>query len=62
MTHNLEIFKYIETHYNTKRVHSTSGYQSPIDFEKKLQKPLYNLLGLFYLCFMTIVPPIVTKY
>lgn len=30
------IFKYIEMYYNTKRIHSTLGYLSPIDFEKRL--------------------------
>ena len=30
----MEIFKYIETYYNTKRIHSALGYQSPRDFEK----------------------------
>ncbi|BAQ25293.1 transposase for insertion sequence elementIS904 [Streptococcus troglodytae] len=30
----LEIFKYIETYYNPKRIHSALGYQSPIEFEK----------------------------
>ena len=31
-----EIFKYIETYYNTKRMHSAFGYLSPADFEKVL--------------------------
>ncbi|TPR55062.1 IS3 family transposase, partial [Enterococcus sp. OL5] len=31
----MEIFKYIETYYNTKRIHSALDYQSPRDFEKK---------------------------
>lgn len=30
----MEIFKYIATYYNTKRIHSALGYQSPKDFEK----------------------------
>ncbi|MFK4936591.1 IS3 family transposase [Lactococcus garvieae] len=29
-----EIFKYIETYYNTKRMHSALDYKSPRDFEK----------------------------
>lgn len=29
----MDIFKYIETYYNTKRIHSASGYLSPYDFE-----------------------------
>ncbi|MDT2874434.1 IS3 family transposase, partial [Lactococcus lactis] len=29
-----EIFKYIETYYNTKRMHSGLDYNSPKDFEK----------------------------
>ena len=28
----LDIFKYIETYYNTKRIHSALGYLSPNDF------------------------------
>ncbi|MBP2100491.1 putative transposase [Enterococcus rivorum] len=31
----LEIFKYIETYYNTKRLHSALSYQSLKDFEKQ---------------------------
>lgn len=30
------IFEYIEMYYNIKRTHSTLGYLSPFDFEKKL--------------------------
>ncbi len=30
----MEIFKYIETYYNTKCIHSALGYQTPKDFEK----------------------------
>lgn len=33
-----EIFKYIETYYNTKRMHSALGYLTPTDFEKMLTK------------------------
>ncbi|MEJ9262982.1 IS3 family transposase, partial [Bacillus thuringiensis] len=29
-----EIFKYIELYYNTKRMHSSLDYLSPIEFEK----------------------------
>ncbi|MGX9825352.1 IS3 family transposase [Lactococcus lactis] len=29
-----EILKYIETYYNTKRMHSALDYKSPNDFEK----------------------------
>ena len=31
---SIEIFKYIETYYNTKRIHSALGYQTPKDFAK----------------------------
>lgn len=30
----LSIFEYIEVFYNKKRIHSTLGYLSPVDFEK----------------------------
>jgi putative transposase len=30
----MEIFTYIKTYYNTKRIHSALDYQSPKDFEK----------------------------
>ena len=33
----IEIFKYIETYYNTKRIHSSLGYLSPVEYE--MQKP-----------------------
>nr|WP_255575523.1 IS3 family transposase [Caproiciproducens faecalis] len=29
----MDIFKYIETYYNTKRIHSALGWLSPIQFE-----------------------------
>ncbi len=29
-----EIFKYIEMYYNRKRMHSSLGYKSPVDYEK----------------------------
>ena len=31
-----EVFKYIETWYNMKRLHSTLGYRSPIEFETEM--------------------------
>ncbi|MBX6381045.1 MAG: IS3 family transposase [Thermoflavifilum aggregans] len=33
-----EIFKYIEMYYNTQRIHSSLGYQSPHEFEKQFEK------------------------
>jgi len=32
-----EIYKYIETWYNSKRLHSTLGYRSPVEFEEAEQ-------------------------
>lgn len=31
----MDIFKYIETYYNTKRIHSALGYLSPTEFESQ---------------------------
>lgn len=33
----LEIFSYIEGYYNLRRLHSSLGYKSPIEFEKELE-------------------------
>lgn len=33
-----EIFEFIEMYYNTKRLHSSLGYLSPNEYEKKLQQ------------------------
>ena len=35
-----EIFRYIESYYNNHRKHSTLGYLSPAQFEKKYEKSL----------------------
>jgi len=32
----IEIFKYIELYYNTKRIHSALGYVSPVQYEKEI--------------------------
>lgn len=32
-----EIFEYIECYYNRKRIHSSIGYYSPVDFEENLK-------------------------
>lgn len=33
----LEIFSYIEGYYNLRRLHSSLGYKTPIEFEMELQ-------------------------
>ena len=33
----LEIFSYIEGYYNLRRLHSSLGYKSPIEFERELE-------------------------
>ncbi|MDP3981380.1 MAG: IS3 family transposase, partial [Chlamydiota bacterium] len=30
-----KIFEYVEMYYNTRRAHSTLGYLSPFDYEKR---------------------------
>lgn len=35
----LEIFTYIATYYNRKRLHSTLGYKTPLEFETEAQRP-----------------------
>ena len=32
-----DIFEYIEVFYNRKRLHSTNGYWSPVDYEEMQQ-------------------------
>ena len=40
------IFEYIEVFYNRKRLHSTLGYQSPVEYERiRLTKPSVHLIG-----------------
>jgi len=36
----LALFDYIETFYNRKRLHSSLGYQSPVEFEQALEHPI----------------------
>lgn len=33
----LEMFEYIEVYYNKKRLHSTLGYMSPVEYEEKMK-------------------------
>lgn len=37
-----EIFEYIECYYNRNRIHSSIGYDSPVDFEENLKKSTFN--------------------
>ena len=50
--HVLEVFAYLETFYNRKRLHSTSGYVSPAEFEARNQPSstvtVHNEEGTFY--------------
>jgi transposase InsO family protein len=43
------IFEYIETFYNYKRIHSANGYISTMTYEKQYQQgqlnPLYRVKG-----------------
>ena len=35
----MDVFDYIERFYNSKRRHSTIGYLSPMEFERKADSP-----------------------
>lgn len=37
-----ELFEYIECYYNRKRIHSSIGYNSPVDFERSLEESLHK--------------------
>lgn len=34
----LEVFEYVETYYNRKRLHSTLGYKSPCEYEEEMKR------------------------
>jgi len=38
------LFSYIEVYYNRKRLHSSLGYMSPVDYEKQGER---NEAGLY---------------
>ena len=33
-----DVREYVAVYYNSKRLHSTLGYKTPLDYEKKLSK------------------------
>ena len=41
-----EIFKYIELYYNAKRMHSSLGYISSIQFEEQISHNYLNLVSI----------------